>query len=302
MTRCIVCGIDEPTGGRHAASIAARLARDLDSRALLVHVADAGGFLQRLPPARIGRTRRTRRSLKAVADEHCFPDGTGIRVKSGDPASTLTAIADREDAELIVVAAGGQSTVSARLLGSVSSTLMGQAPCPVVVVPSDTIAPLDAQGMSSVVCGVAGEETDAVLLQLASDLANRLGGELYAVHAYEPTATHAAVPAAPGAPLDADQHESAERRLALALDQAGVDAEGSVLPLPAAAALEQVVEQHNAGLIVVGSKGRGNLGSTIHGSVPTHLASQGRTAIVVLPLGARLEPGSGHYELVAGPA
>lgn len=302
MTRCIVCGIDETTGGRHAASIAARLARDLDSRALLVHVAEAGRLLHRLPPARIGPTRRTRRSLKAVADEHCFPDGTDIRVKSGDPASTLTAIAAREDAELIVVAVGGQSTVSASLLGSVSNTLMRQAPCPVVVVPSDTVAPLDAQGMSSVVCGVAGEETDAVLLQLASDLANRLGGELYAVHAYDPTATQAAIPAAPGPPLDADLNESAEQRLAMALEQAGVDAQGSVLPLPAAAALERFAEQHNAGLIVVGSKGRGKLGSILHGSVPTHLASQGRTAVVVLPLGARLEPGSGHYELVAGPA
>jgi nucleotide-binding universal stress UspA family protein len=302
MTRCIVCGIDETTGGRHAASIAGRLARDLDSRALLVHVADAGRFLHRLPPARIGRTRRTRRTLKAVADEHCFPERTDIRVKSGDPASTLTAIADREDAELIVVATGGQSTVSASLLGSVSSTLMRQAPCPVVVVPSDTVAPLDAQGMSSVVCGVAGEETDVVLLRLASDLANRLGGELYAVHAYDPAATPAAVPAVPGPPLDADLNESAERRLALALEQAGVDAQGSVLPLPAAAALEQVAEQHNAGLIVVGSKGRGKLGSVLHGSVPTHLASQGRTAVVVLPVGAGLEPGSGHYELVAGPA
>ena len=302
MTRCIVCGIDETTGSRHAASIAARLARDLDSRALLVHVADAGRFLHRLPPARIGRGRRTRRSLKAVADEHCFPDGTDIRVKSGDPASTLMATADREDAELIVVAAGGQSTISASLLGSVSSTLMRQAPCPVVVVPSDTIAPLDAEGMRSVVCGVAGEETDAMLLQLASDLANRLDGELYAVHAYDPTATQAAVPAAPGPPLDADLHESAERRLALALEQAGVDAEASVLALPAPEALERVAEQHNAGLIVVGSKGRSKLGSTLHGSVPTHLASQGRTAVVVLPPGARLEPGSGHYELAAGPA
>jgi nucleotide-binding universal stress UspA family protein len=302
MTRCIVCGIDQTSANRHAASIAARLARDLDSHVLLVHVADPGRFLHRLPPARIARTRRTRRSLKAVADEHCFPDGTAIRVKSGEPASTLTTIADREDAELLVVAAGGQSTASATLLGSVTSTLMRTAPCPVIVVPSDAIAPLDAEGMRPVVCGVAGEETDAVLLQLASDLANRLGGELHAVHAYDPTPMDPEIPAAPGPPLDADLRESAAQSLALALEQAGVDAEGTVLPLPAPEALERVAEQHNAGLIVVGSKGRSKLGSTLHGSVPTHLAAQGRTAVVVLPVGARLEPGSGHYELAAGPA
>jgi nucleotide-binding universal stress UspA family protein len=299
MPRCIVCGIDETSGSRHAASIGGRLARDLDSRAILVHATDPGGFLHRTPPARIGRTRRIRRFVKAVADEHCFPDGTDIRVKTGDPASALIAVAGREDAELIVVAAGGQSTVSAALLGSVSSTLMREAPCPVVVVPSDAVAPLDAEGMRAVVCGVAGEDTDRALLRLAADLAIRLGGELYAVHGYDPRALHAAVPAAPGPPLDAELRASAEHRLALALERAGVDAEGSVLPLPPAEALERIAEQRTAGLIVVGSRGRSRLGSVLHGSVPTRLAAQGRTALVVLPLGTRLEPGSGHYELVA---
>jgi nucleotide-binding universal stress UspA family protein len=113
---------------------------------------------------------------------------------------------------------------------------------------------------------------------------------------------HAEVPAASDVPLDPDLRQAAARRLALALDQAGIAAEGSALPLPAAEALERVAEQHRAGLIVVGSKGRGKLGSTLHGSVPTHLAAQGRTAVVVLPVAARVEPGSGHYELAAGPA
>jgi nucleotide-binding universal stress UspA family protein len=73
-----------------------------------------------------------------------------------------------------------------------------------------------------------------------------------------------------------------------------------VVPLPAARALEQVAEKHKAGLIVVGSRGRGKLGSLLHGSVPMELAAEGRTAVVVLPLGTQLEPGSGHYELAAG--
>jgi nucleotide-binding universal stress UspA family protein len=169
MARCIVCGIDASTGSRHAAPIAARLARDLGSRAALVHVVRAGGFLSHL---RFGRARRTRASLRAVADEHAFPQGTRISVKLGDPANTLMVLDNREDAELIVVGAGGDSSASAYLLGNVSSTLMHRAPCPVVVVPSEAIAPLDAEGMRSVVCGIAGDETDAALLRLADDFAN----------------------------------------------------------------------------------------------------------------------------------
>ena len=50
MNGTIVCGIDETSGSRHAASIAARLARDLDTQALLVHVTRGGGFADRLAP------------------------------------------------------------------------------------------------------------------------------------------------------------------------------------------------------------------------------------------------------------
>jgi nucleotide-binding universal stress UspA family protein len=153
--------------------------------------------------------------------------------------------------------------------------------------------------MRSVVCGIAGDETDSALLHLAGDLATRLGAELHAVHAYDPSAT---VQGAPIRPADAGLHESAELRLALALQEAGVDAQASALPGQATETLERVAEQHRAGLIVVGARQAGKLGSTLLGSVPTQLAARGRTAVVVLPLGARLERGSGHYEAVAGPA
>jgi nucleotide-binding universal stress UspA family protein len=300
MTRSIVCGIDETSGSRHAAAIAARLARDLDSRPILVHVALGGGFLQRVPLARLRRRRRMRRTLNEVAEEHSFPAGTDRQVKAGDPPTSLVAVARREGAELIVVGVGGEWTVSAALLGSVSSTLMRDAPCPVIVVPSETVAPLDAEGMRSVVCGVAGEETDSALLRLAADLANRLGGDLHAVHAYSPASIEAAR-GPEAAPPDAERRRAAVERLALALEDAGVDAQASVLPLPPAQALETVADEQRAGLIVVGSRGPSQLGSFHIGPVPTQLA-HGRTAVVVLPLGARLEAGSGYYELVAGTA
>jgi nucleotide-binding universal stress UspA family protein len=161
------------------------------------------------------------------------------------------------------------------------------------------VAPLDAEGMRSVVCGVAGEETDPAILRLAADLANRLGGELYAVHAYSPGSIEAT--GGPGAaPPDAEPRQAAAERLALALEEAGVDAQASVLPLSPPQALATVADEQRAGLIVVGSRGPSQLGSFHHGPVPTQLATQGRTAVVVLPLGARLEAGSGYYELVAG--
>jgi nucleotide-binding universal stress UspA family protein len=282
MTRCIVCGLDDTPGSVRAASIASRLARDLGSNALLVNVRETTGLLQRLPPASVVGSRRARGKLTALADEHCFPDGTDTRVMKGHPASTLLSIAESEDAELIVVAAGGRSTVSVGLLGSVTTTLLREAPCPVVTVPSETVAPLDAKGMRSVVCGVADDDTATATLRLADDLAARLGGQLYAVHASD----------------QAEPRNAAGERLDAALEAAGVQAHAIVAPVPPAHVLRRVAEDQTAGVIVVGFGGHDGVASASVGAVPTELAATGRTAVVVMPPAARLEPGSGHYELV----
>jgi nucleotide-binding universal stress UspA family protein len=287
MARCIVCGIDEATGARHVASFAARLAGELDLRLLLVHVIAADGLFARL---RLPTVIRMRRTLKAMVGEDRFPQRTGIRVKTGDPASALKAIAEGENAELIVVGAGGEALASARLLGGVATTLMRRSSCPVVVVPLAAAAPSEGEVMRSVVCGVAGEESDAALLRLAHDLAERLRAELHAVHAYDLPRARGSTP---DPVRDAAMRELAERRLAVALKDAGVRALGTILPLPAAEALERVAEQQRPALVAVGAKGRREEGSMFLGPIPTELAACGRTPVAVLPLAASVQPGIG---------
>jgi nucleotide-binding universal stress UspA family protein len=294
MTRCIVCGLDDTPGSVRAASIGSRLARDLGSNAVLVNVREATGLLQRLPPASVVSSRRTRRNLKALADEHCFPDGTETRVMTGHPASILLSVAESEDAELIVLGAGGRSTVSVGMLGSVTTTLLREAPCPVVTVPSETVAPLDAKGMRTVVCGVADDDTATATLRLADDLAARLGAQLHAVHAYDQTKTHAP----PNPPIEPELRHAAAERLDAALEGAGVQAHTTVALMPPTQVLQRVAEEQKAGLIVVGFGDHGKGAAIGVGAVPTELAATGRTAVVVMPPAARLEPGSGHYELV----
>ena len=288
MSACILCGIDGSSDAGRAASVAARLARDLHSRALLVHVAEGGrGLPFGLPLPWIGPARRMRKLLKSIAEECCFPEATELYVKKGDPATALLAVADEEDAELVVVSSGGTGYASAALLGGVTSALIRRSPCPVVVIPPRAIPPLDAEGMRSVLCGVEGRETDARALTLAADLAARLGGDLHAVHAHEPRDE-----------LD----DAAERRLAFALQEAGVEATAHVEPLPAEEALESVARQERAGLTVVGPPAGGGPSSVLDGYVGFRLAAEGSTALVVVPTEAELDIGSGHYELAARPA
>jgi nucleotide-binding universal stress UspA family protein len=157
MSACIVCGVDGSHEADRAAAVAARLARDLGSRAVLVHVQARAS---RVP--RPGRRRRRRRMLKATAAASCFPRDTHVRLESGDPTAELLTAAREEDAELLVVATGGLGTASPVLLGGTASALMRESPCPVV-------------------CAIEGRPGDAAVLGLAGDLATRLGGDLHAV-------------------------------------------------------------------------------------------------------------------------
>jgi nucleotide-binding universal stress UspA family protein len=296
MSTAIVCGVDGSGEAQRAASVAARLARDLGSHALLVHVEEDA---QRRPVGltwpKPGRARRRRKVLRATAEECCFPGETELQLRRGDPAAELIAVAEQHDAELMVVSTGGLGTTSPALLGGTASALMRSSPCPVVVVPTKSIPPLDAEGMRSVVCGVEGRESDVRALRLGADLATRLGGELHAVHGHETGG--APTPVEPAGSPEDELHTAAWRTLTFALVQAGVEARRHVLPLRIHEALERVARQERAGLTVVGPPDFG-------GPAPLaiRLAAEGSTALVALPAEAELETGSGHYELTPSPA
>jgi nucleotide-binding universal stress UspA family protein len=296
MSHPIVCGVDGSSEAQRAASVAARLARDLGSGALLVHVEeDAHQRPLGLRWPRPGRARRRRKVLRATAEECCFPSDTHLRLKRGDPATELMAVAEKQDAEMVVVSARGRGMAGPALLGGTASALMRSCPCPVVVVPPKSIPPLDAEGLRSVVCGVEGSETDIRALKLAADLATRLGGELHVVHGYETSG--APTPVEPAESPDDELHAAAWRTLTFAVVQAGVEARRHVLPVPVHEALERVARHERAGLTVVGPPDFG--GPAL---LAIRLAAEGSTALVALPAEAELGTGSGHYELTASPA
>jgi nucleotide-binding universal stress UspA family protein len=74
------------------------------------------------------------RLLAQMADEAAL-DQAERRVVSGVPAERLADLADAEEAELIVVGSRGRGAFKAAFLGSVSTSLIGVARCPVLVVP-----------------------------------------------------------------------------------------------------------------------------------------------------------------------
>jgi nucleotide-binding universal stress UspA family protein len=139
----IVCGVDGSDEARNAIAAAHALAGRLGARLVVVHVAPdpavpgasaAAGGLQRVAAA---EEEEARRLVEETLDEAGVQDAE-VRVVFGRSADqSLVAAAREEDAGLIVVGARGRGAVASAVLGSVSSGVVANAGCPVLVIPGD---------------------------------------------------------------------------------------------------------------------------------------------------------------------
>lgn len=276
----IVCGVDGSPDGALAARVAGRIAMLLDRPLTLVHAAprpwvserpfatyderlqeqtafDWGGYLHTiLRPVEIA---------ELVRVDHA--------VEWGAPAEALRSIAGRLEAELIVVGSRGQSPYEDVFLRDSTSTgLARDAPVPVVVAPpgigdGDTGLP-----GGSVVCGVDGAELSLAAARAAGRLAVRLGLPLVLV----------GVDSESGDP--AGDGELAAAAVAEAVPGVELRAERSRGPV--AEELLAAAARHDAGLVAVGSRGRGPLTSALLGSVTTTLLRRSDRSVLVVSRGA----------------
>jgi nucleotide-binding universal stress UspA family protein len=151
MRNAIVCGIDGSPDARAALVHATELADRLEARLVLAHVveptpspyATIGPLTGATPPlfgTLVEREAEGERLLGEVA-ETAGIDGAERRVVTGLPAERLADLADDEQAQLIVVGSRGRGPLRSALLGSVSTSLIGLARCPVLVVPPGAVTP-----------------------------------------------------------------------------------------------------------------------------------------------------------------
>ena len=148
MDRSIVCGLDGSPDSEAALAVAVRMAEQLRARLVLAHVveyvhapyANAGGIASGavagpvLTPTLEEQIRAGEQLLGAMA-EKAGVEQAERRVVPGLAPDRLADLADEEQAELIVVGSRGRGAFKAAFLGSVSTSLIGVARCPVVVVP-----------------------------------------------------------------------------------------------------------------------------------------------------------------------
>jgi len=268
----IVCGVDHSSGARAAARFAAGLADRLALRLVVVYVVQPP-----IPQSELGMAARTddyvvlqglrnagEKLLEEVAQELGPDRDVHSELRFGGASEALGAVAGSGGAELVVVGSRGLGSVGSLLLGSVSQRLAVHGPCPTVIVP-ESAAEL---GDAAIVCAVDDSEESRAALAAAATLAERLGATLVLAHAA-------------GDDAPAGDGEELLSRL-VAESGLGGSVERILLRGAAAEAIVGAATARRAGMIVIGSRGRGALASAALGSVSSAVATQAPCAVTIV--------------------
>ena len=171
--RAILAPVDFSDGSRAAFTLAVRLARHLGSRLHVLSVVD---------PMMAATARKRGSDLVAEARDElqrfieACPEAVALTpcrdVVIGSAADAIVTIAEREQADLIVLSAHGWFRPGSRPLGSVTQQVLLRAEGSVLVVPDGWTAPDDRQdtGLGPIVVGVDYSESAAVAVRTASAL------------------------------------------------------------------------------------------------------------------------------------
>jgi nucleotide-binding universal stress UspA family protein len=189
----------------------------------------------------------------------------------------LTVIKMSEDAELVVVGSSGRGLLARGLLGSVSSSVVRHAECPVAVIRDEDPLMPDPQH-APVLVGIDGSPASELATAIAFDEASRRGVDLLAMHAW----SDVAVLDISGLDWSAVEGES-ERSLAESLagwQERYPDVQVHRLIVRDRPARQLVEKSESAQLVVVGSHGRGGLTAML-GSVSNSVLHAVRMPLIV---------------------
>jgi nucleotide-binding universal stress UspA family protein len=215
---------------------------------------------------------------------------SGVEVQAttfaGSPSTVL--IEESKAAAIVVLGTRGHGDVAGVLLGSVASRVAAHARCPVVVVRGEDVVVAGAD--RPVVVGVDGSPSAGAALEAAIGRATETGAPLRIVCAWRPTAPgdwerEYWLAVGPGTDPDETARDAAER---VAADAAAavrrlapdLTVETSVQGGDAAAVILDAAG--DAGLVVVGARGRGSLASLLLGSVSHGVVHRARCPVMIV--------------------
>ncbi|MCV7098997.1 universal stress protein [Mycobacterium palustre] len=223
--------------------------------------------------------RRVLEQAVKIAEDAVAPDRTittTTEMRCSPPVPTLIDMSG--EAEMVVVGSTGRGAVGRALLGSVSSSVVRHAKCPVAVVRDEDPLMPHPRG-APVLVGIDGSPASELATAIAFDEASRRGVDLEALHAWSDTQALEF----PGFDWEVAQAES-ERSLSERL--AGWQERYPDVTVHRILSCDRPAHQlirrsETAQLVVVGSHGRGAIARTLLGSVSNAVVHSVRMPVIV---------------------
>ena len=261
----IVAGTDGSSTANLAVDKAGELAKALGAP---VHVVCVPSALEASQwPARISAEQ-----IVAKASDRLRSQGVEVqthlpKVLQGEAALALVAVAEQEQAQMLVVGNKGMTGIR-RLLGSLPNRVSHQARCDVLIVPTQSRSLAEFSGRSIVV-GADGSSGATRTVSEGIRLAKALGGELHIVSISQS-------PGSPESSLAEAAANAADQGVAVVTHAPGGDPAGALL---------EVADKHDAAVIVVGSKGMLTGERERFGNIADKISHSGASGVLIVSTG-----------------
>ena len=249
----VIVGVDGRQEGLDALALAERLA-SLDGAELVVVAAypyaPLSSRILDAPTDAAGAARALDQARRALGRRAADL----VTVPGSSPGRTLHEMAETRDAAVIVVGSSHHGPVGRLVLGGVTAETLRRAPCAVGVAPRGWAN--GARALHRIGVAVDGSERDRSAVTVATQLAELV----------DPKATVRTV----------------HVETAVSRTRSGHDVEASVY-LEGESADALAAHSAQLDLLVLGSRGRGRIGSVVLGSVAARLIGMARCPVLALP-------------------
>lgn len=293
----IVVGIDFSEASSRSARLAANIARRYQSRRLhLVHVVamPAAAVVPAIRPSS-EVAERARKQAEERLSAFALPElDTRVtrEVRVGNPAQQLARSADELSADLVVVAGRGHGVLAEMILGSVASSLIRVAHCPVLV-----HAGPERDTFTDVLAAVDMSPISRNVLENAFGVASRYGANVRVLslfeHPFFESQPQGILPKTLGtSEIEAlgEEHRRAVVDLIARVPANGAKVEIEVMSkAPAANVIIDVAKLIDADLVVLGTSGQGAWHRMILGSTANFVLSRSPCPVLVVPHEVRQE-------------
>ena len=274
----ILCPVDFSESSTRSLAHAAALARWYEAQLTVLHVvptfdpvqvrSELGAPVQMVNPLAREEVQQEMRQLLERAG--VSPEAHLI-AQAGDASTTIVDQALAARADLIVIGTHGRRGFKRLLLGSVTETVLHEAPCPVLTVSPHTAASSDQVTFKRILCPIDFSPSALQALGFALDLARQAGGLVTLLHVIEwlpeeePRAyAHFNVPEYRVYMVD----DAKQRLRAVVAEEsrAWCEIDDVIVLGRAHREILRVAEARSADLIVMGAQGRGGVGLALFGS------------------------------------